>query len=813
MKRYWLLVLAILSLQQASRSQTIVHVFVYNAETREPISHASVKLISQDQEYFTDANGRIAIRDLHRGSYTFSILKEGYEDVRRSIMLASDSLALEFALNVKTFRSSIIEVSALRAVERFSPVTFSEIKSEELRSSYFVQDVPEVLSNLPSTMFYSENGNGIGYNYLRIRGFDQRRLAVMINGIPQNDPEDNNVYWLDFSDLLASTENIQVQRGAGSAFYGPPAIGGSINIITGDFTDQTGIKLSSGFGSYNTQRYAVSFGSGVIDNAYSFFARLSKITSDGYRDKSWTKFNSYYLTASRYGKDMTTRLNFYGGPISDGLAYQGLPKFAIQNEELRRANYNYWEANQSGYTYTQARRSQEIEEFSQPHYELLHEWRLSDYLSLNNTLFYVVGQGFFDYDGTGYTDTTYYRMTSRYGFSNVPNPIDPLIRAYVDNRQFGWLPRLTLKHDDGTFTTGLELRRHRSLHWGKIQWAENLPETLNPDRHYYEYRGGKDIVSVYVQEMYQLSPRLNVMGNVQYAFNRYRLYDEKFVETDFTVDYHFINPRLGVNYNIDETWNVYTNISYTSREPRLKNLYDAAESSGGAVPQFEITPASQYDFSKPLVKPEALLNVELGVGFQVAGASILMNAYLMNFKNEIVKSGQLDRFGQPITGNAKRTQHSGIEMSGRLPIIPDFQLEVNGMISSNKLKDYTVYQKQKGVVIPKSLNGNHIAGFPDYLSNVKVIYKTGGLTTEAILKIVGPQYTDNFQNETNKVDLYVVVNGYIGYRIPALFGSRSIELKLAGNNLFNRLYAMSGESDQYFVAAERNVFFNLSIEL
>jgi len=109
---------------------------------------------------------------------------------------------------------------------RKSPVTFSNLTPQNLRERYSVQDVPVLLSELPSVTTYSENGNGIGYNYINIRGFDQRRISVMINGVPQNDPEDHNVYWIDFPDLLSSTDNIQVQRGAGSAFYGPPPSAG-----------------------------------------------------------------------------------------------------------------------------------------------------------------------------------------------------------------------------------------------------------------------------------------------------------------------------------------------------------------------------------------------------------------------------------------------------------------------------------------------------------------------------------------------------------------------------------------------------------
>ena len=139
-------------------------------------------------------------------------------------------------------------VTTTQAHERETPATFSNLKEEQLSERYSVQDVPVLLSELPSMTFYSENGNGIGYNYVNLRGFDQRRLSVMINGVPQNDPEDHNVYWIDFPDLLGSTGSVQVQRGAGSAFYGPPAIGGSINLVTDPFNRRPGITVESELG-------------------------------------------------------------------------------------------------------------------------------------------------------------------------------------------------------------------------------------------------------------------------------------------------------------------------------------------------------------------------------------------------------------------------------------------------------------------------------------------------------------------------------------------------------------------------------------
>ncbi|MBR9975053.1 MAG: TonB-dependent receptor, partial [Bacteroidetes bacterium] len=758
----------------------------------------------------TDRSGHFTFDDLPAGSYLLRVSFVGYRAHEETVRIDDGSRLLRIAMQPMAMPGPEIEISAMRARERFSPVTFSNLKREDIENEYFVQDIPVMLSDLPSVTFYSEGGSGIGYNYLRLRGFDQRRLAVMINGVPQNDPEDHNVYWINFVDLLGNTEEIQVQRGAGSAFYGPPAIGGSINIVTGDFSNRRGVTVSAGAGSYNTQRYAVAAGSGLVDDTYTFYARLSQLRTDGYRDHSYTEASSYYFAATRYDESFTTRINVYGGPLEDGLVYYGLPKFAVKDREERRKNYNYWEAANGAYTWTSPRRKQEHERFNQPHLELLNEWAASENLTFNSALFSVVGQGYFDYDGTGWTDAAYYRLTPEFGFADAGDPVNPIIRAYVDNHQVGWLPRLTWTHGDGTFTTGLELRRHRSEHWGRIEWAEQLPVGLDPSRHYYEYKGGKDIVSAYVQEQFRLSPRLNIMGNLQYAFNRYHLFDEKYVGTEFAVDYHFVNPRIGVNYNLSDAANVYGNLSYTQREPRLKNLYDAAESSGGAAPQFETDAAEGYDFSRPIVRPEKLVNLELGYGLSLERFRLLVNGYLMEFTDEIVKSGGLDRFGQPITGNAEHTRHMGLELSAQWTPLRDLRLDVNGMFSRSRLEKYVVYeQDSEGLPLAVDLGGNRIAGFPEQLANIKLTWQRQGLNAVLTWKWVGEQYTDNTQREDYKVDAYSVLNAALGYRLPAVFGLRTLDLRLAVNNVFDALYAQSGEGDQFFVAAERNYFFDI----
>ncbi len=785
---------------------------VYDGETRKPLQGANILIEGTNLGTSTDKNGDFLLEKVSIGQHTLVVTYVGFERVRLTLEVSESPKEVEIRLTPTILPGQTIVVTAMRGRERETPATFSTLEAKDLAARYNTQDIPQLLSELPSTTFYSESGNGIGYNYLTIRGFDQRRISVMINGVPQNDPEDHNVYWLDFPDLAANLQDAQVQRGAGSAFYGPAAIGGSVNLITSNFGASPAISLYSGYGSFNTRKYSVSANSGLIGERYAVQARLSKIRSDGYRERSWSDFSSYFLSAVRYDETMTTQLNFYGGPIADHLAYFGISKQAAysRDESTRRAN--------------PISRPEEIENFSQPHYELLHEWRVNDRMTANNTVFLVTGEGFFDYDGS-WAPYSYYRITPQNGFPVTGDPDtlfipNALIRAWVGNVQYGWLPRVTFRHDGGELMVGAEVRIHRSLHWGSIRWGEQLPAGITPDYRYYEYRGGKEIFSVYAHEMYRLRPDMTMLLDVQYAYNNYRVFDERYIGTTFAVPYHFLNPRLGLNYNLDKRWNVYLQISRTSREPRLKNLYDAAEAStpaswGAVIPQFEESPGGSFDFSKPLVRPESLTDIEMGAGLSLEDIRLTANFFLMDFQNEIIKSGRLDRFGQPVTGNADRTRHVGLEMTARARI-GAFELDGNMTVSRNRLTRHTVYD---GVNIT-SLNGNAIAGFPDFLANARVSYTLEGFHTALSLQHVGEFYTDNFQDpddgatDPNRtVDAYTVVNAWVSYRFPILPFAQGIEARLQINNIFDAVYASHGEGADFFPAATRSFFASLKITL
>lgn len=784
---------------------------VLEFNSRKPLESANVLLKGTTTGTSSAADGTFRLT-APVGSHAIVVSFIGFETIEREVLVRQDEVTeLEFLMLPKILPGQTIVVTSTRGKERETPATFSTLEAKELAARYNTQDIPQLLSELPSTTFYSDNGNGIGYTYLNIRGFDQRRISVMINGIPQNDPEDHNVYWLDFPDLAANLEDIQVQRGAGSAFYGPAAIGGSVNLITSSFASSPGITLSAGVGSFNTRKYSVKANSGLVGNRYAIQAKLSRIISDGYREQAWADFSSYFLGAVRYDETMTTQLNFYGGPVKDHLAYYGIPKQDAYSadESVRRAN--------------PIKRPEEIENFSQPHYELLHEWKLSEAITINNSLFYVTGEGFFDYDGS-WAPYSYYRITSQNGFAVTGDPDTlyipgALIRAWVANRQYGWLPRATIKHKGGELTVGAELRRHRSLHWGALRWGEELPDGVTPDYHYYEYNGAKEMFSLYAHELWHLWPNLTFMADLQYAYNKYRLYNERYLGTDLSVPYHFFNPRIGANYNLTPEWNIYAQVARTSREPRLKNLYDAAEAStpaswGVVEPQFETQPGGGFDFSRPLVKPEVLTDLELGAGYTSQALRATANVFLMDFTNEIIRSGQLDRFGQPVTGNAEKTRHLGIELTATARI-GSFELYGTLTASRNRLVKYTVFDSGT----PQSLDGNTIAGFPEVMANARVGYISDGVSAVLSMQHVGAFFTDNLQNPgkglsdpARTVDAFTVFHAWLNYRFEAGLG-QSIEIRLQVSNLFDTIYASHGEGGDFFPAATRNVFGSIQIVL
>ncbi|HQY20700.1 MAG TPA: TonB-dependent receptor, partial [Ignavibacteria bacterium] len=420
------------------------------------------------------------------------------------------------------YKTETIDVDALKGFKRLTPITFENIKRAEIEKRYSVQDIPMLLNGYTSINSYSESGSSVGYSYLTLRGFDQRRLSIMINGIPQNDPEDHQVYWVDISDLAASVESIQIQRGIGSALYGSSAIGGSINVETIDFFKRKFLNLTAGLGDFNTSKYTFEYSSGNVENGFGFYGKFTKLYTDGYRDLSWSDHLSYFLSAGKvFGNNSVLKVNLFGSPIQNHMAYLGVD-YAALNGEITGDIYNDRKINYLTYP-------EETDNYFQPHYEIVYNLQANKNLYITNTLSYINGNGYFNslfpvdygYDFSYYrldpfyvSDTTtfnssYYRRNddgtfyfdSTKGYEIVRS--DMVTKLTVDNNTFGWFPKVQMTHSQGkgNLVMGGELRFHNSEHYGEVVFGEALPQGTEPNHQYYYYNGGKNTYSIFANEV------------------------------------------------------------------------------------------------------------------------------------------------------------------------------------------------------------------------------------------------------------------------------------------------------------------------
>ena len=153
-----------------------------------------------------------------------------------------------------------VEVSGDVARDREDAATFTDLDREEIESRNRGQDLGMLLGETVNAYAYSDAGNGVGYSYLSLRGFNQQRIAVAVNGVPLNTPENRSVYYIDLADFAGGLDLVQVQRGPGTSLGGAPAVGGAVNLETGNLPVVEGGRLEIGAGSYGTVRASLSYG-------------------------------------------------------------------------------------------------------------------------------------------------------------------------------------------------------------------------------------------------------------------------------------------------------------------------------------------------------------------------------------------------------------------------------------------------------------------------------------------------------------------------------------------------------------------------
>jgi len=774
-----------------------------------PGARLQVTTLSGELATVADADGNFSLPlpdDLPR---PFELVVSHHAFLTTTVLIGTSTQVLVVTLAPRPLFADEVVISGTRAQVGQTPVTLSNISREQIERASWGQDVPMFLSQVPGFNAYSDNGNGIGYSYFTLRGFDMRRTAVSLNGVPLNDATSHGVFFIDLSDFLATTGDIQVQRGVGTSLYGGSAIGGSVDLATRQPLPERRLRLRTTYGSWNTARTTLEYDTGLLDDSWAATFRYSRISSDGYRDQSWVDMWNYYLAVEHYGERSRTRLVLFGGPEETHLAYYGIGRDylegAVTGDQRRDRRFN-------PLTYPE-----EVDTFFQPHYQLLHTLELSDRLVLDNTLFYFEGDGYYEQ----YKQDRWFPEYDLEPFSGSNGELidttDLVRRRQIDEWDAGWIPRLEWHNGDrqqGLLQAGAALRLHESSHWGEIRWAQHYPPGLAPNHRYYDYRNTKRTLQLFAQQEWHLGDRWEVLVGANWTSHRYQLSDDKRYGQAFTEEFSYFLPRVGVTMQPAPGWSVYANLSQGGREPSFRDIFDPQD----------------YYSQRVALEPEELNDLELGLERRWDLGFVRLNLYWLDFDNAIVWAGGLDDNGVPVTANGAEADHRGVELEAAWYPYPRWGAHLTFAAARNTFDTFVEYDWNG---LPIDHSGNRIAGSPDLLGTLQLTGGVGPVDGLLIIRHVGEFFLDNTENLRKYPELRAAP-GYIdrvnpshtvvdlaahldlGAAVRDLAAAEEVFLEVRVNNLTDKLYTTFGYMDwpspAWIPASTRSVYLGLTVD-
>ncbi len=359
-------------------------------EEKQVLPGANLVLDGLNTGTVSRSDGSFSMDNIPGGSYTLQVSFVGYETLSRAVSVKGNVDLGRLFLGLAALKVEEVMVTATRVGEK-SPVAFTNMDREEIRSRNFGQDVPYLLSMTPSMVTSSDAGAGIGYTSMRIRGTDGNRINVTINGIPLNDAESHSVYWVDLPDIATSVENIQVQRGVGTSTNGAGAFGASVNLKTRNLQKKAYATYEGSFGSFNTYRNALSAGTGLIRDHFSFDVRLSDMHSDGYIDRSWTDLQSWYASAAYVNDRTLLKFVTFSGVEELYQAWGGVPSYLLESDRTYNEMGAYTDADGNLAYY-----DNQVDHYKQTHYQLHLTHAFSSAWHANVALHYTRGAGYYE---------------------------------------------------------------------------------------------------------------------------------------------------------------------------------------------------------------------------------------------------------------------------------------------------------------------------------------------------------------------------------------------------------------------------------
>ena len=717
----------------------------------------------------TDLDGNYSVPFLKPGNYSLLYSFLGYESRTIQLNLNADTL-INISLTAKSFLTEEVFVNATRAGER-TPVSYSTVSRDEISRNNIAQDIPYLLNYTPSLVVSSDAGTGVGYTNITIRGSDVKRINVTIDGVPVNDAESHGVWWVDLPDLASSADNVQIQRGVGTSTNGAGAFGATINFQTGTLNREPYAEINSTYGSFNTSKNTISFGTGLIDKKFTIDGRLSKIWSDGYIDRAFSDLKSFYVAGTFYGEKSILKLLIFSGVEHTYQAWLGVPKDSLATHRT----YN-------PYSY-----KNETDNYWQDNYQLHYSKEFTPNLSINAALHYTRGYGYYE-NLVPNSPFSSFKLPNAVFNNDTITSSDFITQRWLSNDFYGFTYSLNYNRKKITGVLGGGWNQYYGNHYGDIIWARIV--TFNNEKfRWYQGTGNKKDFNTFLKMNYSVTAELSLFADLQFRKINYSIAgtDENLKDVTQIHNYNFFNPKGGVVYKINTKQKLYVSAGISQREPDRSNFTDA---DPGTTP-----------------RPEKLFDYEAGYQLISEGITVKGNIYYMNYIDQLIVTGKINEVGTTILTNVPKSYRTGIEVEATIRILNNLNWYGNTTLSRNIIPLYTDFTDNwdTSVQDQQVLKNNDISFSPSIIAGSVFdynIFRNFHLSLNS--KYVGKQYIDNTQNNSRLLNAYAVHNISVLYSIKnRLF--KDLTLQFGVNNLFDKRYETNAWVYKYIEGGSEHI--------
>lgn len=716
--------------------------------------------------------------------YTIFVLANDYAIDSFEISLKRDTSVIIY---LKSLLSSlpVIEIYANRLPGKVLPA-ISELNAKDISTINTGKDLPFLLESLPSTVSTSDAGNQVGYTALRIRGSDQTRINVTLNGVPVNDAESSTVFWVDLPDLASSVDKIQIQRGVGTSSFGAGSFGANINILTSPPVAEAYFKTNIAAGSFNTIKQSYLFGTGILNKHFSFEGRLSSISSDGYVDRAKSVLKSLNGTLNYIGSKTVARFIVFSGNETTYQSWYGVPESVLSGDTsqmLAYAERNGLSASErqnllnSGRTYNYYQYKDQNDQYLQNYYQFIYSRQLTSQWLLSAVAHWTKGKG-------NYEEWRPNDLLANYKLSHNIVGIDTIYNAnivrkrWLDNDFYGGNVALKYESDKLYFTTGITAYQYNGKHYGEISWIDNYAG-LAPGYRYYNGTGNQSDKSVFAKLKYKIRADLQFFTDLQYRAIDYKIggSNNDLLNFDITTNYRFFNPKIGLSFQ-KNGWVINTSLGQSNNQAFRDDFINAALGN--------------------LPKPEHLTDFEIEFQKNEKNWSARIGFYFMKYKDQLVLTGALNDVGAALRTNVSESSRKGIEMEAGWRINKYLKWNGNLTLSQNVIDDfgYVLYDYENGGTMLTDYKNTPISFSPSVIAytDIEAGYKAFKMNFN--IKHVGKQFLDNTGQADKSLKAYTICNASIAWN-KNVVNVGNIGLKFQLYNVFDLKYSSNGYTYSY----------------